>query len=620
MMQGQRSLESLAHLIMSELTPLVSAQHGTFFITETRRSRGRCSSCCRATPSGTGSSWPTASSSARGWSGSARSSARPSWSTTCRRTTCASDRRAWVRRPRATSLVLPVLFEGQIKGVIELASFQRVQPHPHHLPRAADAVSIGVVFNMITASMRTEELLKELQGLERRAGEADRTSWRRRPRCSRRRTARSPRPAPRSRRRPSSWPWSPSTSPSSSRTCRTSCARRSTACSSWPSCWRTTTRPTSPASRSSTPRPSHSAGNDLLALINQILDLSKIEAGKLEIESHAASALQRGARLRGAAASGRWPSRRAWSSWSIWHRRRPIAITTDAAAAAADPQEPAVERFKFTEQGRVELRIGRGAAGHALRPAEALQGADTVVAFTVTDTGIGIPEDKQQLIFEAFQQADASTSRMYGGTGLGLTISRELAQLLGGEISVNSAAGAGSTFTLYLPLDAAPERDQRPGPRHRPAAAEVAARPGSGNHHRSQGPGPGRADGGGHRRRCPQPVRHHQPAGTGRGAGGRRQLGSEGLEALERLAQVDAVLMDIMLPGMDGYEATRRIRAVERHRALPVIALTAKAMPGDREKCLEAGCTDFVPKPVDSGRLLSVLGKLFPQPSVRASN
>ena len=131
--------------------------------------------------------------------------------------------------PPRNIVVLPVLFEGQIKGVIELASFQKFSPiHITFLEQLM--LSIGVVFNMITASMRTEELLEELKGSQRRAREAHATSSRRRPRCSRSRTARSRRPAPRSRRRRASSRWSPSTSPSSSPTCRTSCARRSTAC------------------------------------------------------------------------------------------------------------------------------------------------------------------------------------------------------------------------------------------------------------------------------------------------------------------------------------------------------------------------------------------------------
>jgi len=222
----------------------------------------------------------------------------------------------------------------------------------------------------------------------------------------------------------------------------------------------------------------------------------------------------------------------------------------------------------------------------------------------VSDTGIGIPEEKQAIIFEAFQQADASTSRMYGGTGLGLTISRELAHLLGGQISVESVPGVGSTFTLYLPVGA-PMLEQPDGDLLSVAPPELLLS------HALDPSLPEQSTEALHGKRallidddgrnlfavtsllerCKMSVITASNA-------------QEGFEALRQHQGIDLVLMDIMLPGIDGYQATRQIRAMDQYTKLPIIALTAKAMPGDREKCFEAGCTAFVPKPVDADRLI----------------
>ena len=193
----------------------------------------------------------------------------------------------------------------------------------------------------------------------------------------------------------------------------------------------------------------HSSGTDLLALINDILDLSKIESGKMDVEI----------------GSVRFTDLRDYCSRTFKHVAdgKNLDFTLDVnGALPSETIHTDVKRLqqvlknllsnalKFTERGSVKLRMDRVESGWSANH-PVLYRAKSVVAFSVTDTGIGIPQEKQRIIFEAFQQADGTTSRKYGGTGLGLSISRELARLLGGEIRLQSTPGIGSTFTLYLP-------------------------------------------------------------------------------------------------------------------------------------------------------------------------
>jgi CheY-like chemotaxis protein len=229
-----------------------------------------------------------------------------------------------------------------------------------------------------------------------------------------------------------------------------------------------------------------------------------------------------------------------------------------------------------------------------------------VIALSVADTGIGIESDKLLVIFEAFQQAEGTTNRKYGGTGLGLSISREIARLLGGEIQVESEPGKGSTFTLLVPaLGTQPEA------------------------------GYGSATAGGNGARRAEYERESEDAATYPSLAGTRILivdddvrnvyaltsaledrgvevltaedGRQGIETLRHTAGVDLVLMDIMMPDMDGYETTRAIRKMVGFKDLPIIALTAKAMRGDREKSLAAGASDYITKPVEINQLMSLM-------------
>ena len=216
----------------------------------------------------------------------------------------------------------------------------------------------------------------------------------------------------------------------------------------------------------------HSSGNDLLMLINDILDLSKIESGTVIVDigevrmDDLQTYVERTFRHVAEAKSVGF-------SVSARSERSPASVLTDAKRLQQVLKNLLSNAFKFTQRGQVTLTVGL----RRLRAGASERGLTTgrarVLAFSVSDTGIGIPADKQQIIFEAFQQADGSTSRKYGGTGLGLAISRELSRLLGGEIRLVSTPGQGSTFTLYLP-DVYPPRSGR-GKTAQPSATDTTA-------------------------------------------------------------------------------------------------------------------------------------------------
>lgn len=364
----------------------------------------------------------------------------------------------------------------------------------------------------------------------------------------------------------------------------------------------------------------HSAGEDLLHLINEILDLAKVESGKMEVELRAVQVQSIAKAMR--------------VSFSPLAEQRGVAFTIHVAPDVPErlfTDRKRIEQivknflsnaFKFTAAGSIRLEIA--VTREPARCHDAGDNHDTgCLAISVVDTGIGIPANKHQMVFDAFQQVDGSTRRKYGGTGLGLSISRELARLLGGEITLESRTGRGSRFTLHLPIIPIPDKEPamiRSDPLS--ALALQADEPET-----SQGLEPVPDDR--HRNRL-QAMDKRRPVLKDRNVllvdddmrtvfavsniledqGANVLTGKTGKESLDKLncfPEIDLVLMDVMIAEVDGYQAIRKIRNRDRYRDLPIIVLTAKAMQGDRAKCIEAGADDYLAKPVNPDKLTSML-------------
>ena len=317
------------------------------------------------------------------------------------------------------------------------------------------------------------------------------------------------------------------------------------------------------------------AGEHLLAVVNDILDISKIEAGKLDIETrpfqlpvvvaNAHSLLAGTAKQKGLACT--LDEATDLPQWVLGDSQRLQQVLINLLSNAV----------KFTDRGGVHMEVGR-------------EGDD--ICFKVTDTGIGMAPEQLAKLFRPFEQADSSTTRRYGGTGLGLAISRNLALLMGGDITVRSTPGAGSSLTLRVPL---PE----------------SGRPGVVSQH-------GGLDDPAEQRLAGVRVLVAEDVEVNRlilddlllHEGARIVLVENGAQAVERVAQTagaafDLVLMDVQMPVMDGYEATRRIRAIAP--GLAVIGLTAHALAEERSRSLAAGMVEHVTKPIDAAELVAAI-------------
>ncbi|MEU9299909.1 HAMP domain-containing protein [Streptomyces sp. NPDC048269] len=722
LMQGRRELDDVASLIMSELTPVVSAQHGAFFLALPAGGTNEF-----GTEGGADGSYELRMRGSYAYAGGqVPTSFRPGEGLIG---TVAEEKRTILventppgylkissglgEAPPAHVIVLPVLFEGKVLGVIELASFTPfTQIQKDFLSQIAEM--IGTSVNTISVNSKTEMLLKQSQEMTEQLRERS-DELENRQKALQAANAELEEKAELLAQQNRDIEVK-NTEIEEARQVLEERAEQLAVSMRYKSEFlanmshelRTPLNSllilakllADNADENLSPKQVefaetiHGAGSDLLQLINDILDLSKVEAGKMDVSPTRIALVQL---VDYVEATFRPLTAEKGLDFSVRvSPELPATLHTDEQRLLQVLRNLLSNAVKFTDTGAVELVIRPAGADvptairEQLLEAGSLREADAdLIAFSVTDTGIGIAASKMLVIFEAFKQADGTTSRKYGGTGLGLSISREIARLLGGEIHAASEPGRGSTFTLYLPLHPSelppqgyapptpgggraelyrrPAEDARPAlppapvapvpaapAQAQPARAERAALPGS----EQAGQGQGGAALFRRRRKAlsdlePRTAVPWQPGAVGaEDAWGNAEAelpaaprtydfhsekvlivdddvrnvfaltsvleqhglavlyaenGREGIEVLEQHDDVTVVLMDIMMPEMDGYATTSAIRRMPQFAGLPIIALTAKAMKGDREKAIDSGASDYVTKPVDPDYLLSVM-------------
>ncbi|HEY6196678.1 MAG TPA: response regulator [Candidatus Eisenbacteria bacterium] len=344
----------------------------------------------------------------------------------------------------------------------------------------------------------------------------------------------------------------------------------------------------------------------LLGVISDILDVSKLEAGRLRMEALPFSVrdtLEAAVRTLAMKATAKHLALTYEVSPDV-----PARVVGDAGRLRQVLLNLLGNSVKFTEQGKITLSVRRVGGGGSPGENSASSGAAPArLEFSVTDTGIGIAPEQQALIFDAFMQADGSTTRRFGGTGLGLTISSQLVTLMGGNLSVESACGAGSTFRFTvpfeLPLELVPPSAQTESTAPSRSLPQLVGTP------RPEPAAPRRAL---HVLLAEDHAVNRMLATRILEKRGHRVTSAEdGREVMAQLdlAAFDVVLLDLSMPNMDGFETTTAIRERERGsgRHLPLVALTAHAMEGDRERCLAAGMDAYASKPFRAEELLAAI-------------
>ncbi len=767
MLQGERDLATVSNLIMSELAPLVNAQYGVFYVTKRDEDETKLelvASYGAESPDELKQEFALR----EGLIGQAAADRRP----ILLKEVPPEFVRVGSGLGHATPAqvnILPALFEDEVKAVIELASFNEFnETHQSFLDQLME--SVGIVLNTIAATMRTEGLLKQSQLLtqELQARQTELTRKQEELHATNEELQEKAQLLENEKKQVEA----KNLEIEMARRALEEKAEQLALTSKYKSEFlanmshelRTplnsllilskllsdNTQGNLNEKQIEFARTINSAGSDLLNLINDILDLSKVESGTVSIE--VSEMPMHNLKVHMERTFRQLAADKDLDFKVKFDTKLPEAIRTDEKRLQQIVLNLLSNAFKFTSKGGVTFGARLADKGWS-RDHPVLRNSDRAIEITVKDTGIGIPEEKQKLIFEPFLQADGTTSRKYGGTGLGLSISREIAGLLGGELQVRSKSGDGSTFTLYVPLEVAPAAAAVGGSsaRYDNSGAVVPSALPTGldisDDRDDLGKGPfvliveddptfaailldaahdadlkgvvstaGAGTLGMARKLQPSAITldlgladidgfvlldllKHDPdtshipihvisgvdrsdAAMGMGAAGvtvkpaehgaliavfqslreqaakqkprRRkkpaefaapqrlpelagakvvivdddirnifsltsvleshevevlhaERGKDGIIILEQTPGVDVALIDIMMPDMDGYETMRQIRRRPELADLPLIAVTAKAMKGDRQKCLDAGASDYIAKPVDIELLLALL-------------
>ncbi|ALG73158.1 diguanylate cyclase [Azospirillum thiophilum] len=672
MLQGERDLVTVSNMILSEIAPLVNAQHGVFYVA----TRDRDEPLLELVASYALKERKNLSNRFQLKEGLVGQCAYEK-----KRILLTNVPRDYVsissglgEAPPLNIIVLPVLFEDDVKAVIELASFGRFsETHQSFLEQLTE--SIGIVLNTIAANMRTEGLLKQSQRLttelQSQQEELKTTNERLEQQAASLRKSEELLKAQQEKltttnealeekaeqlekqnieveRKNREVVFAKAALEEKAEQLALTSKYKSQFLANMSHELRTPLNSLLILSKLLADNPDtnlsdrqvefartiHSAGSDLLGLINDILDLSKIESGTVTLEI--GEVVLGDLRNHVERTFSQLAQEKKLSFAIEMDEALPASVQTDEKRLAQVLNNLLSNAFKFTDTGGITFRIALATEGwSAAHPT--LNTATSVLAFAVIDTGIGIPEDKQRIIFEAFQQADGTTSRKYGGTGLGLSISREIARLLGGEIRVTSAPGKGSAFTLYVPRS----YDAVEGTAIAPlAAASGAMAPAGGQPAALLLPkrteavirpvmAAGSQDGlalleihpaGDDRDR----IRPGEPVvliveddatfasillDLAREKGFRTVLSGGGSAALPlaRKFRPDAVLLDIGLPDMDGWALLDLLKRDPQTRHIPVHVISAK---DERRRGLSMGAFDYSEKPVEREAIFDALNRV----------